>query len=490
MSVESPLFDLEPELVWRHFDGIRRVPRPSKKEERIVRHVRSWAAEHGFEVREDAAGNLVIAVPASPGRDSAPTVVLQAHLDMVCEKNEGSDHDFDHDPIEVWLDGEWVRARATTLGADNGLGAAAAMAVAVDPEAVHGPLELLFTLDEETGLNGAAALDPSLVRGRLLVNLDTEEDGVVYIGCAGAQGVRSQFTLDREELRGEPTRLEVTGLAGGHSGMDIDQNRGNAIQIAARVLAAARERGIEVGLRRFRGGSKANALPREAFVDLALRAEDRAGLEAVGEAIFAEVRAETGAAEPDLRIRFEHGATPTAESLVGVSAALRDRFVAFLLGAPHGVLAMSREVPGLVETSCNLAVAEWGADAAEVFCSFRSSVNASLEARVRALEALSRLAGAEPSTSRGYPGWQPDPGSDLVRHARAAFAELHGSEPGIKAVHAGLECGILVEKIPGMQAVSIGPDIRGAHSPDERVHVPSVPRFYRWLTALLESLAA
>ena len=488
MSVESPLFDLEPQLVWRHFDDIRRIPRPSKKEERIVRHVRSWAARHDFEVREDAAGNLVIAVPASPGRDSAPTVVLQAHLDMVCEKNEGSEHDFDHDPIEVWLDGEWVKARATTLGADNGLGAAAAMAVAVDPEATHGPLELLFTLDEETGLNGAAALDPSLVHGRLLVNLDTEEDGVVYIGCAGAQGVRSRFGLDRETFEGASTRLEVTGLAGGHSGMDIDQNRGNAIQIAARVLAAAGGRGIEVGLRQFRGGSKANALPREAFVDLALRPEDRAGLEAVGEEILAEVRAETGSAEPGLRIAFEHH--NSEETLTGVSAALRDRFVAFLLSAPHGVLAMSREVPGLVETSCNLAVVEWEAEEAAVFCSFRSSVNASLEARVRALETLSRLAGAEPSTSRGYPGWQPDPGSDLVRRTREAFTALHGATPEIKAVHAGLECGILVEKIPGMSAVSIGPDIRGAHSPDERIHVPSVPRFYRWLTALLESLAA
>ncbi|MEM7350027.1 MAG: aminoacyl-histidine dipeptidase [Acidobacteriota bacterium] len=488
--MSSPLQALEPQPIWSHFDAIRQVPRPSKHEERIAEHVRTWAAEHGFAVRADTTGNLVVTVPASPGHEKADLVVLQAHLDMVCEKNAGVEHDFMNEPIRVTVEGDWVKAVGTTLGADNGLGAAAAMAVAVDPEVVHGPLELLFTLDEETGLNGASALDPAIVTGRVLINLDTEEDDAVYIGCAGAAGIEGVFSFERsaEPGAGELVELAVTGLRGGHSGMDIIENRGNASKIAARLLVAATEAGVDVGLIAFAGGSKRNAIARECFVQLRLEVAARQRLEELAAVLRDELMAELGAIEPQLSIELRQ-APSDAPSWGPIAEADRDRLLQVILATPHGVLTLSREVPGLVETSNNLAVVTVDESEATLLCSLRSSVTPALTGTLQTLRSLFRLAGGQISEEAGYPGWKPNPESPVVRRTVAAYTELFGEPPAIKAVHAGLECGILSEKIPGLDAVSIGPEIRNAHSPDEKARISSSARFYRLLKRLLADLA-
>ncbi len=404
--MSNPVENLEPRAVWSHFDGIRRVPRPSKHEEKIVEHVRGWAGGHGFPVASDAAGNLVISVPATAGRESAPTVVLQGHLDMVCEKNEGVEHDFFSDPIRLRVDGDWVAAVGTTLGADNGLGVAAAMAAASEPEAVHGPLELLFTLDEETGLTGAAAFDGSLVSGRLLVNLDTEEDDAVYIGCAGSGGLVAEVPLERDgpAPNGVLRQLAVRGLVGGHSGMDIAKQRANAIKVMTRVLLALADDGLDLGLVALRGGSARNAIARECFADLRCD-ERRAGDLEAALGPLSERMARDYGFERELAIVLGEGSHGGA-ALAGAS---RDRLLRVLAAAPHGVLAMSSEVPGLVETSNNLALVETRDDRARIVCSFRSSSNPALAETRQSLASLFRLAGARLEDDAGYPGWPPAP---------------------------------------------------------------------------------
>ena len=487
--MSSPLDGLEPRPVWRYFDQIRQVPRPSKQEEQIASHVRSWAAEHGFEVRADESGNLVIVVSASAGHEGAPVVLLQGHLDMVCEKNAGSDHDFSTDPIEVEIDGDWVTAKGTTLGADNGLGVAAAMAAATDPDVAHGPLELLFTLDEETGLHGASAFDPSIATGKLLVNLDTEEDDTIYIGCAGSAGVEADFVLNRSGDRvGETVELAVRGLRGGHSGMEIIENRGNAIKVAARALVAALDQGVEFSLISFDGGSKRNAIGRECFVRLGVDEGQRAGLAATLSELETQLDAELGSIEPDLRLELRPDASE-APAWTPVSAGDRDRLLRLLAAAPHGVLTMSREVPGLVETSCNLALVSTSEERVHVLYSVRSSVGAAQAGTLQSLRSLFLLAGGEVDEDPGYPGWKPNPESPLVLRTAAVYERLFGHPPGIKAVHAGLECGILAQKIPGLDAVSIGPEIRNPHSPDEKARISSCAKFYSLLKELLADVA-
>lgn len=490
----DPVFeDLAPAILWQVFDGIRRVPRPSKHEEQILAHVDAWAARHGFEVRADAFGNRVLVVPASPGREEAPITVLQAHLDMVCEKNADIEHDFMKDAIRLRRDGDWIGAVGTTLGADNGLGVAAAMAAAIDPEIAHGPLELLLTLDEETGLNGAAALDPSIVDGRSLINLDTEEDGAIYIGCAGAAGVQGRLSLERQR-REDPSEMEETlqimvkGLSGGHSGVQIHEPRGNAIKVMARLLATALERQVDLRLLTFEGGSKANAIPRECTVQLRLPSQQRDTLEAVVADVGEAVRGEIGAHEPAFEIVMS-AEGPTDTGAAALRSEERDALVRWLDAAHHGVWMMSSQVPGLVETSANLAVVKTEAQAATALFSLRSSSNDALRRVAGQLVSLCHLAGAEAEVDTGYPGWSPDPASPLVRRTAEVFESLFERPAAIKAVHAGLECGLLSERLAGLQAVSIGPEIRGAHSPDERLSISSTARFYRLLGSLLERLS-
>jgi dipeptidase D len=477
--------DLAPQPLWRHFDRILTIPRGSKNEAAMRRYVLEVAERKGLRTRTDAAGNVVVYKPASPGKEGAPIVVLQSHLDMVNERNSDVTHDFTRDPIVPRRDGEYVKATGTTLGADNGIGVASMLAVLEADDLVHGPLELLFTIDEETGLTGASDLDPSLLRGKLLLNLDTEEENEVTIGCAGAGISNLSLPLAKAAAPAGRTPLAVslTGLKGGHSGMEIHLPRGNAIKLLARTLYTAALR-HPIHLASFRGGRMHNAIPREATALIFVRPEDRdavtAALQKEADAIRVELPGEA-----DLRLEVRDEARPTT---AWTEAAGR-KALALLEALPHGVLAMSQEIEGLVETSTNLAAVEASNGSLSILSSSRSSVDSALRAVRTGIRAAAELAGAAVEEQRSYPGWRPNPQAQLLR----SFSDLHqkitGRKPELKAIHAGLECGLIGEKVPGMEMISFGPQILGAHSPDERVHVASVERFYRLLGATLEELA-
>ncbi len=476
---------IEPAVVWEHFDLLRRVPRCSGNEGPVRDVVLAWAKEHGFEHQTDAVGNVLIRVPASPGREGEPPTALQGHLDMVCEKNADVDHDFATQGIELERDGDWLTAVGTTLGADNGIGVATAMAIAVDPDASHGPLELLFTIDEERGLTGASNLQPGWVTAPTLLNLDTEEEGSIYIGCAGGGDVRSLLPLEYEPVPDGwlAYSIQVKGLTGGHSGLDIDKNRANAIKCLARTLDMARRAGVDYRPAKLRGGTMRNAIPREARVGGSVKPEEVGYLEAVVKAAQEELRGEFGATDPGLEVLLV--ARPHCGHTEVFTAAFTGRVIDALLATPSSVIAMSQEVPGLVETSTNLGVVLTHDAHLEVVNCTRSSKGVALEALRHQIAAVYRLAGAENIYEDSYPGWQPDPDSKLLQAALAIHREAVGREAEVKAVHAGLECGLIGEVYPGVEMISVGPTVVGAHSPDERVSISSVGVFYDYVKALL-----
>jgi len=411
-------------------------------------------------------------------------------MDMVCEKNTDVDFDFMEDAIRVRVEGDWVVTEGTTLGADNGIGVAAAMALAEDPDVVHGPLELLCTVDEETGLTGAMNLDPALVKGRIMLNLDTEEDGAVYIGCAGGADTNARLDMDRRRglLGSVPMKLTVRGLKGGHSGLNIIENRGNAIKLANRVLLAALQEDPDLDIVSFEGGSKHNAIPRESFVVVRLLEDQVDSLKAVVKSCLEDFRVEYGSIEPDLEIvldAVEDG--PEYEQVLETLD--RDILVTLVDAIPHGVQSMSRDVPGLVETSTNFAVIRIEEEEAFFVMSHRSSVMPALFALRDQVGSILQLVGASIEIKDAYPGWQPNPDSPIVRRTVDVYEKLFGKRPELKAIHAGLECGLLIEKVPDMDCVSIGPQIENAHSPDEKVQISSVDRFYRHVVAILNDLA-
>ena len=488
MTPPLPSYDqLEPKAVWQDFARMCRVPRPSKHEERIVAALEKLCRERGFETQKDAVGNLIARIPASPGAEQAPVVILQGHVDMVCEKNSGTEFDFDKDPIQTVVDrdaedsGLIVRAEGTTLGADNGIGVCMALAAATEG-IPRPPLEILMTVDEEAGMTGAENLDGSLLHGRMLINLDTEADATLYVGCAG--GCDSNISLDlASEVYNKPAhRIVIRGLRGGHSGADIHQGRGCANRILARVLD--RTEG-EVHLASVSGGSKRNAIAREAQ---ALVTAGAAELSAAASAVEKEARVESK--EPDLEIRIESNAQVVERVATAVDT---QRLIRLLLGLPHGVMGMHPDIPELVETSNNLATLEgqWNAEALEISIGTlsRSSSASRMEEALLQIEAVSRLAGATVTRANAYPGWQPDMSSPLLALCRRVHERVFGSEPTAEAVHAGLECGLLGNRIPDLDMISLGPRIEGAHSPDERVWVESVQKSWDYLTAILEELA-
>lgn len=477
---------LEPRILFRHFTSLLAIPRGSGHEGRAREYVMEWARAHGFEARTDAVGNVVVTVPASPGFQGARVVVLQGHLDMVCEKNTDVAHDFEKDPIPAWVDGDLIRTRGTTLGADNGIGIAAALAASEDPECQHGPLDVLFTVDEETGLTGAFNLDPSLIRGRMLLNLDSEDEGVLYVGCAGGGDTTLVLPAAPVEVPAGSACLHVKvgGLQGGHSGLDIHKGRGNAIRILARAVAAG------VGLDGFlfgclEGGNKRNAIPREATGCVYLPAEKVEEFERRVAELAETIRAELGAADPGVNVTVSRdpGACPAMDE------ATSGRLLRLLLALPHGPLAMSQDIPGLVETSSNLAVLRRDSERVTVLCNSRSSVASALEAVRLGIAAAGELAGATAERSGQYPGWRPNMASQLLAVTRRTWAEMTGRDPEVTAIHAGLECGVINERIPGMDSISFGPTIRGAHSPDEHVSISSTAKFYAFLKRLLGVLA-
>lgn len=486
--------DLQPKRVWELFAGMADVPRPSKSEEHIRAHMRATAESLGFGVREDSVGNMVIEVPATKGHENAPITVLQGHVDMVCEKNADTAHDFDNDPIRLVIDKDAagepiVRADSTTLGADNGIGLALALAAAADPDVVHGPLEILCTIDEEMGMTGAKALASDFIKGRRLVNLDSEEDNAIYIGCAGGcdTNLTWRFPLNNLSAGNEACRVKISGLRGGHSGGDIHENRGNAIKALARTLLRS---GDPLQISRIEGGSKRNAIPREASAlvvgapGIVAKLQDAAG------DVQLEVAQESD--EPNLSIQIE--TVPTSGINALLSADDSARLLNALIALPHGVLAMHRELEGLVETSNNVATitaTPQGDNTLQIVVGAlsRSSLMSQLHNASNQVGAVGRLAGAEIDTGNEYPGWAPNVDSPLLAVCRDVYKRTFSEDPHVMAIHAGLECGIIGERVGEIDTVSFGPRIEGAHSPEERVYIQSVEKSWKFLKAVLGELA-
>lgn len=478
--------DFEPRALWGHFDKILTIPRGSKEEDKMRDYVLSAAQNHGLEHQVDAVGNVVVRKPGTPGKEDAPVTILQSHLDMVNDKNSDVDHDFSADPIRPVRDGEYLTADGTTLGADNGIGVAAMLAIMEAEDLVHGPLELLFTIDEETGLTGAMGLDSSMLRGRRLLNLDSEEEGAVTVGCAGGADtflrLRLQMLPSPEKV--SVHRIKIHGLKGGHSGLDIHLQRGNAIQLLARMIHAV-ARGTPGFLAGIEGGNKRNAIPREAWATVVIPQEQSGGFVQQVQEQFEEVREEYRAVDPGMLLSIEDKPLPaevwTTDTTWNV--------LRLLVALPHGVVAMSNDIPGLVETSANLAVVRTEGHELNIVLNSRSSVASALGWSRRKIRAVGFLAGARVEEPEGYPGWKPDLDSPLLQVVKSVHGRVLEREPHVEALHAGLECGLIGEMIPGMDMISFGPQIESPHSPDERVMVDSVGRFYDLLTTVLEELA-
>jgi len=476
---------LEPKAVWAHFDRILTIPRGSKDEGQIRKYVIDQAEKNGLSYDEDATGNIIVRVPGTKGHEKAPALILQGHLDMVNEKNSDVQHDFDKDPIQPERDGDYLTAKGTTLGSDNGIGVATMLAVMEADGVVHGPLELVFTVDEETGLTGAAGLKGDMLEARQLINMDSEEEGALYVGCAG--GGDSTLTLDLA-TEAPPSgataiRLRLAGLKGGHSGVDIHLQRGNAVKLMARMLHAGALK-TPFRLAAFEGGNKHNAIPREAVAVVVVPGPVSGDLTDRIKAEFEAVKVEYGKPDPGMQLDIDSTDVPnTVWNTDTTWTVLR-----LIEGLPHGVLAMSNDVPDLVETSNNVAVVQAKDGKLVITTSSRSSIDAALEAVRREIRAVGQLAGADVEEHDAYPGWKPNLDSHLLQVVKELHTQMFG-EPEIKAIHAGLEAGIIGEKVPGMDMISFGPQIEFPHSPDERVGIESVGRFYQLVKATLEKLA-
>ncbi len=477
--------ELEPRSLWQHFDQILTIPRGSKNEARIRQHIIGLAEKNGLEYEVDGTGNVLIRKPGAAGHENAPVTILQSHLDMVNEKNSDVEHDFDKDPLTPQRDGEYLKATGTTLGSDNGIGIAAALAVIESADIAHGPLELLFTIDEETGLTGASGLEGAMLQGRQLINMDSEEEGTLCVGCAG--GADSTLTMDLRNTATPPgsvgRKIRLHSLKGGHSGVDAHLQRGNAIKLLVRALNAI---SFETPFRlvSVAGGSAHNAIPREAFVEVVVAEADVAAFETKLKAQIASIAEEFRPAEPDMTLDVSQ-TEPAAEVLDGGTA---KSVMQLITGLPHGVMSMSYDIPDLVETSTNLATVGQSDGKLVIGMSSRSSVESALVALRQRIRATGELAGAAIEEGNGYPGWKPNLDSRLLEVFKRLHAKELGSEPNIKAIHAGLECGLIGEKVSGMDMISCGPQIEFPHSPDERVKVDSVGRFYQLLVAVLEEL--
>lgn len=479
--------DLKPALLWQCFDEITKVPRPSCHEEKIKEYLLRFAAAHGIEAKADKVGNVVMRKGATPGHENAPTVILQSHMDMVAEKNSDVEHDFLTDPIQTYIDGDWVKAKGTTLGADNGIGMAAALAVLADDTLEHGPVEALFTMNEEIGLEGAQNLEKDMLGGGILINLDSEDDGEIFVGCAGGIDTTAVFEYNRSfsPENFEYYRVKVSGLLGGHSGGDIHLGRANANILLARFIWNCSNR-WDIEVSSIRGGNLRNAIPREAEAVFGIHSKHSGEVESFLGKYAKEIEAEYSGIEPGVEISIEKVERPDYCIDSKTSLAL----VRALYSAPHGVQSMSQDIEGLVETSTNLAAVKMeGDDKIKVTTSQRSSVESRKLDIAGKVEAHFQLAGAKVSHSDGYPGWAPDMNSKIMKISAEAYEELFGVKPAIKAIHAGLECGFFRSKYPELDMVSIGPTMTGVHSPDEKLLIPTVEKFWRHLGLMLKKVA-
>ncbi|MDP2301089.1 MAG: aminoacyl-histidine dipeptidase [Ignavibacteria bacterium] len=476
---------LEPKLLWEQFYEITQVPRPSKKEEKILNHLKSFCNKNGIQFKQDATGNLLLSIPATSGKEESPIIVLQAHIDMVCEKNKGTDFDFENDPLKLSIENGWIKAEGTTLGADNGIGVAAALAIAIDKDSVHGPLEILLTVDEETGLTGAKTIQPDFISGKTLLNLDSEEDGAFYIGCSGGIDTMGEFIPSYDTMFSNYNSYEllVTGLKGGHSGLEINAGRANAIKLLTRLLSGLRK--LDYRIAEISGGSKRNAIPREAEAIILLHPEDYSEAKRIIEKYEHAFIFENKTADNGVKVNF-------VEIKKSFDKAFTRQFGEWLtdslLALPHGVIQMSSDIEGLVETSTNLATLKYENDRVFIGTSQRSSIESSKRYIADSVRSVFVLAHALVKTGDGYPGWKPDVNSNVLIKAKEVFRNLFNKEPEVKAIHAGLECGLLGAKYPGLDMISFGPTILGAHSPDEKVEIVTVEKFYRLLKELLKDL--
>lgn len=477
---------LQPANLWKHFEEFLKIPHCSGNEKKIGDYIVSVAENLGLEWKRDHTGNIVISKPASPGHEDATGVILQGHMDMVCEKNSDITHDFMHDPIQIEIQGEWIHAIGTTLGADNGIGCCTALAVLEDKTLVHPPLECLFTVDEERGLTGANQVKSGFLKGKKLLNLDSEDEGEFTIGCAGGADNQIHLPLKRENDRGgEIMKLKVSGLRGGHSGVDINLGRGNAIKLLARILWQA-EASFPFRLITVEGGNLRNAIPREAWALVQVSPADKKAFTDYLESAFAKIKNEYKVVDPETAFDFSTFEKPSEGPLTLDS---QRALINFLFACPHGVITMHPEMEGLVETSTNLAVVHTLSDKAEIICSTRSSTASALEATRNTIAALSQLISADIIQEEGYPSWPPNLQSPLLQKFKDLYQSTFNKKPRVVAIHAGLECGIIGEKFEGMDMISFGPTIKFPHSPDEKVHIGSVEIFWKFLTVVLEELA-
>ncbi len=476
---------LKPQLVWNHFEELCNHPRPSKKEEKAVGYIISVAKKNNLQYRKDSFGNIVIYKPAAKGKENLKTVVLQGHIDMVCEKNRDVEHDFDNEPIHPYIDGEWVKAKGTTLGADNGIGVAAALAILEDKDAVHGPIECLFTLDEETGLTGASSLGTDLLKGTVLINLDSEELGTFFIGCSGGKNTAAVFNLTLVDAPKDSDSFEikVLGLKGGHSGLEINSGLGNAIKIINRLLWNAKKK-FDIKIASIEGGNKHNAIPRETFAKVIVSKNNSSAFKKYVEDYNKIVQEENATVDPNLNVT----ASPTDAITKVIEDKQTDKILCSLYAVPHGVLKMSADIPGLVETSTNLATISVNDDKLKVLTSQRSSFASEIIDASDMVAATFSLAGAEVSQGDGYPGWKPNVKSEILNLFKSTFNKLYNSVPEVKAIHAGLECGIINEKYPNMDMISFGPTMHGVHSPDEKLKIDTVEPFYNLLKEVLRNI--
>jgi len=484
--MNNELSTLKPDILWKYFIEILEIPRPSKKEEKITAYLLNFGKEHQLETLQDEIGNVLIRKPATPGMEKAKSVVLQSHMDMVCEKNSDTVHDFDNDPIQAWIDDDgWVKAKGTTLGADDGIGIAAQLAVLASNDIEHGPIECLFTVDEETGLTGAFGLKPGFLQSSILLNLDSEDEGELFIGCAGGKDTVCTFTYQKDVFPGnhESFKVAVSGLGGGHSGDDIQKGKANANKLLNRILWYATDH-FELKLSDFNGGNLRNAIAREAFAIVAIPKSNAKEFTNYVNEFHKTASFEYKVTEPDLKIEVSSANQP---SFI-IDGLTQEKLLNSVYACPHGVIAWSADIPNFVETSTNLASVKVMKETIVVTTSQRSSVESAKDDICNMVASVFRLAGAEVRHTDGYPGWTPNPNSAIVDITANSYRELFKEKPKVLAIHAGLECGLIGDVYPEMDMISFGPTIKGAHSPDERLKIDTVMKFWELTLDVLKKV--
>lgn len=481
--MSSEIRSLKPNILWNHFADLNEVPRPSKKEERVIAFIKNFGESLGLETIVDKTGNIIIKKPASEGMEDRQTVLLQSHIDMVHQKNSDVQFDFDNDPIQSYIDGEWVKAKGTTLGSDNGIGVAAAMSVLSSKEISHGPIEALFTIDEETGMTGAFGLEPGLLNASIMLNMDSEDEGELYIGCAGGIDTLATINYNEESTPSNHIAFKVfvSGLKGGHSGIDIPLGRGNSNKILNRLLNEVLD---DIRIAHLDGGSLRNAIPREAHAIITLDPSKKEEVIGKMETLGAAIKSELNTTEPNLTFTFTSTTLP--EKVIDTNSA--GRIVRSIYACPNGVIRMSADIEGLVETSTNLARIITENSGFRMESLQRSSVDSAKQDLANMIRSVFELAGANVEHKGAYPGWKPNPHSPILEVMKAIYEKEFGIVPDVKAIHAGLECGIINSKYPNLDCISFGPTIRNPHSPDEMVNIETVEKFWFYLLETLKNI--